>query len=74
MRAHIELDDEALDDILKFGQFANRTAAVNAALGEFAKLLKRRELMELRGKIAWDADLDGLRRDRSRAARSRLPT
>jgi Arc/MetJ family transcription regulator len=66
MRTHIELDDEALDDVLKFGRFSNRTAAVNAALGEFAKLLKRRELMELRGKVGWDADLDRLRKQRSR--------
>jgi Arc/MetJ family transcription regulator len=74
MRTHIELDDAALEDILKFGRFSNRTAAVNAALGEFAKLLKRRELMELRGKVAWKADLDVLRSDRSDPRRTRSST
>jgi Arc/MetJ family transcription regulator len=71
MRTHIELDDSSLEDVLKYGGFSNRTAAVNAALGEFAKLLKRRELLELRGKVTWNADLDVLRRDRSQSSRAR---
>jgi Arc/MetJ family transcription regulator len=66
MRTHIELDDRALEDVIRLGRFATRTAAVNAALDEFAKLLKRRELMDLRGKVGWDGDLDRLRKHRTR--------
>ena len=48
------------------GHFATKKAAVNAALEEYAKLLKRRELLEMQGKIPWTENLDGLRADRSK--------
>lgn len=67
MRTHIELDDAALDQVLRLGRFPSKKAAVNAALTEYAKLLKRRQLAQLRGQVQWDADLDQLRAMRSSA-------
>ena len=64
MKTHIELDDELVGEIVRMGRFATKKAAVNAALAEYAKLLKRRDLLEMRGKIPWQGDLNALRAQR----------
>ena len=66
VKTHIELDDELLEEVFRMGQFATKKAAVNAALAEYAKLLKRRELLEMQGKIPWVENLDTLRADRTK--------
>lgn len=65
MRTHIELDEHLLTQVQHLGRFATKKAAVNTALAEYAKLLKRRQLLELRGKIQWEGDLDQLRASRN---------
>lgn len=64
MRTHIELEDDLLDQVIRLGKFKTRKAAVNQALLEYARLLKRKELLNLKGKLSWDADLDQLRDSR----------
>lgn len=64
MRTHIELDDALLEQVRELGHFPSKKAAVNAALAEYAKLLKRQQLLALRGKVAWQGDLDALRANR----------
>jgi hypothetical protein len=39
--------------VFQMGSFTTKKAAVNAALAEFVKLLKRRELLGMRGKVRW---------------------
>ena len=64
MKTHIELDDQLLEDVFKLGGFATKRAAVNTALAEYAKLLKRRELLAMRGQVRWEGDLAALRANR----------
>jgi Arc/MetJ family transcription regulator len=64
VKTHIELDDRLLQDVLRLGGFATKKDAVNAALAEYVDTLRRRKLLELRGKIHWEGDLDELRRHR----------
>ena len=64
MKTHIELDEAVLEEVLKLGGFLTKRAAVNTALAEYANLLKRRELLAMRGKIPWEGNLDELRADR----------
>jgi Arc/MetJ family transcription regulator len=64
MKTHIELDDELLEQVFQLGGFATKKAAVNAALAEYAKFLKRRELLAMRGEVRWEGDLAALRADR----------
>ncbi|HLJ38005.1 MAG TPA: type II toxin-antitoxin system VapB family antitoxin [Steroidobacteraceae bacterium] len=64
MKTHIDLDDQLLEQVFQLGGFDTKKAAVNAALAEYAKLLKRRELLEMRGKVRWVGDLDALRANR----------
>jgi Arc/MetJ family transcription regulator len=65
MRTHIELDGDVIDQVMDLGQFSSKKAAVNAALVELAQSLKRRQLLALRGKVAWQGNLDELRSARN---------
>ena len=64
MRTHIELDAKVMDQVMNLGQFSSKKAAVNTALLELAQSLKRRQLLALRGKVAWQGNLDTLRSTR----------
>ena len=64
MRTHIELDDELMRQVLSLGGFPTKKAAVNAALRDYLTTLKRQQLLALRGKVAWQGDLQALRRAR----------
>lgn len=64
MRTHIELDADLLAQVQQLGRFPTKKAAVNTALAEYAKLLKRRQLLALEGQVRWKGDLDRLRADR----------
>jgi Arc/MetJ family transcription regulator len=68
MRTHIDLDDESLAQALALGGFTTRKEAVNAALAEYVKVLKRRQLLQVRGKLSWEGDLDSLRATRGASA------
>ena len=65
MKTHIELDDNLVNQIIRLGRFRTKRAAVNAALEEYAKVLKRSQLLELRGKVRWKGDLEQLRSSRT---------
>ena len=64
MRTHIELDGDVIDQVMDLGKFSSKKAAVNTALAELAQSLKRKQLLALRGKVAWQGSLDTLRSPR----------
>ena len=64
MRTHVDLDEALLDQVVQLGHFPTKKAAIQAALVEFVKTLKRRELLALRGQMSWQGDLDQLRATR----------
>ena len=61
MRTHVDLDETLLQQVVQLGQFPTKRAAIQAALAEFVKTLKRRQLLALRGQLSWQGDLDQLR-------------
>lgn len=65
MKTHVEVDDELLQEVICLGAFGTRKAAINAALVELSRALKRRQLLALRGKARWQGDLDQLRTART---------
>jgi Arc/MetJ family transcription regulator len=69
MRTHIEIDDALLEQALALGGYPTKKAVVNAALAELIKQLKRQELLQLRGQLRWEGDLDQLRSVRTDDAR-----
>ncbi len=64
MYTHVEVDEPTLTQVMALGAFASKKAAINSALAEMAKTLKRRELLAQRGKLPWTGDLDALRAER----------
>lgn len=64
MRTHIDLDEQLIHEVVRIGRFPSKKAAVHAALTEYVKLIKRQQLLGLRGKVRWRGDLDQLRADR----------
>ena len=64
MKTHLDLDESTLDQVLALGGFKSKRAAVNAALTDFRDALKKRQLIELRGKVLWEGNLDELRASR----------
>lgn len=68
MRTHIELDDQLINQVVQLGHFSTKKAAVHAALAEFVRTLKRQQLLALRGKVSWQADLRRLRAARNTKA------
>lgn len=65
MRTHVEVDDEVLQQVMNLGGFSSKKTAINTALSEFSRALKRRQLLAMQGKVKWHGDLDALRQDRS---------
>ncbi len=65
MKTHVEIDNTVLEQICKLGGFTTKKVAVNTALAEYLNLLKRQQLLALRGKVEWQGDLDRLRRNRA---------
>ena len=61
MPSHIDLDEALVREVIRLGHFTTKKAAVNAALAEYARLLRRRQLLDLWGKISWEGDLDEMR-------------
>ena len=64
MKTHVELDEVLLKEVIALGAFRTKRAAVMAALEELAKRFSRRELAAMRGKVAWESDLDERRASR----------
>jgi len=65
MRTHVDLDENLVDQVVQLGHFPTKKAAIQAALTEFVKTLKRQQLLALRGQVAWQGDLDQLRAARN---------
>ena len=64
MKTHIEIDDEVLASVQELGGFATKREAVHAALAELARKLAARKLLDMRGTLKRDANLDKQRRSR----------
>lgn len=64
MKTHIDIDDDVLASVQELGGFATKREAVNAALAELARKLAARKLLDMRGTMPWDGNLDKQRRSR----------
>jgi Arc/MetJ family transcription regulator len=61
VRTTLNLDDEVLAKAMAYAEGRTRTEVINEALRAFVRRRHLRELLDLRGKIAWDGDIDALR-------------
>jgi Arc/MetJ family transcription regulator len=58
METNIEIDEKLLQEALALGPFRTKKAAVNAALAEFVRLRRQRDILNLVGKLDFDPDYD----------------
>ncbi len=61
MRTTLNIDDEALAAAMAVSPGRTKTSVINEALADYARRKRRRGLLDLRGKGAWQGDLDRLR-------------
>lgn len=64
MKTHIDIDEDVLASVQELGGFATKREAVNAALAELARKLAARKLLDMRGTMQWEGNLDQQRRSR----------
>lgn len=64
MRTNIEIDDQLMKDALKATGLKTKREAVELGLRTLVQLRAQEKARELKGKIAWEGDLDALRTDR----------
>jgi Arc/MetJ family transcription regulator len=63
-RTNIDLDERLVRQGLKIFNCKSKRELVHLALRELLKGAKRKEILELRGKVKWEGDLEELRRSR----------
>ena len=64
-RTNIDLDDRLVREGLRRFGCKSKRQLVDLALRELLRDAKRKEILDLRGKVRWDGDLDELRSPRS---------
>lgn len=64
MRTNIEIDDDLLEAARHVAGTTTKRATVEYALRELARRHERRRLLELRGTVDWQGDLNESRRGR----------
>ena len=52
----------ALQAAMKLSAGRSKTEVINEALRRFVRAKKRRQLLELRGRVEWEGDIDSLRK------------
>jgi Arc/MetJ family transcription regulator len=63
-RTNIELDDRLVSRGLRVFRCKSKRELVHLALTELLKRAKQREILQLRGQVKWEADLEALRKSR----------
>jgi len=67
-RTNLVLDEDLLAEATRLAGEKTYSATVNAALGDFVRRMRARQILSLRGSGAWQGDLAEMRDDnKSRA-------
>lgn len=61
MRTTLNIDEQALSEAMVYAVGQSKTEIVNQALRSFARGKRQKHLLELRGKVDWEGDIDQLR-------------
>lgn len=60
-RTNIELDTDLVKEAMRLTKLSTIKDVVHHSLEEVIKGLKRRKMLEFRGKVKWEGDLDEMR-------------
>jgi Arc/MetJ family transcription regulator len=61
MRTNIEISDELINEALSISTFKTKKKIVHEALLNYISYLKRKELVNMFGKVEWEGDLSEMR-------------
>ena len=64
MRTNIVIDDRLMRDALRSTGLKTKREAVELGLQTLVRLQAQEQIRKLRGKLAWEGDLDAMRSDR----------
>ena len=62
MRTTLNIDDDALRAAMSFARGRTKTEVINEALRRFVRAKRRRQLLQMQGKIEWEGNVDALRK------------
>ena len=65
MRTNIMIDDDLIEEALRTSGLKTKKAVVDAGLRLLIQTKKQADVRSLRGKIAWDGNLDVMRESRT---------
>jgi Arc/MetJ family transcription regulator len=63
MRTNIVIDDKLMREALRASGLKTKREVVESGLETIVRLRKQAGIRSLRGKLAWQGDLDAMRRD-----------
>ncbi len=63
MRTNIVIDDELMAKAIKISGYKTKKETVEAALNLYVRIKGQSQIRQSRGNIAWEGDLDQMRRD-----------
>lgn len=63
MRTNIEIDDALMAKALKVSGARTKREVVEQGLQTLIRLAEQAKILELRGKLHWEGDLDAMRTD-----------
>jgi Arc/MetJ family transcription regulator len=64
LRTNIDLDDDLIAKAMKVSGAKTKREAVHRGLEALIQHADQRKMLKFRGKVAWEGNLDELRRDR----------
>ena len=64
MRTNIEIDDELMAEAMRLTGLSTKKAVVEAALRRMIQLERLKGILELRGTVPWQGNLDEMREGR----------
>lgn len=64
MRTNIVIDDELMAEAMRLTGIQTKREVVEEALRVLVRTTQQKNVLALRGKIQWDADLDAMRQGR----------
>lgn len=63
MRTNIVIDDQLMAEAMQATGLKTKREAVELGLKTLLRLRRQEEIRAFRGRLAWDGDLDAMRRD-----------
>lgn len=61
MRTNIELDDVLVNQAIKLSKLKTKREVVQEALKSYVASMKKRELLNLKGRVSWEGNLKEMR-------------